>query len=107
MNAAERGAYRLVAVRSDGICEACGHAAAIQMHHRKYRSRGGDTTTENVLHVCLNCHRAAETEQGHVDGWSVHRWDDPSDVAVFYRGEWRFLTAWGSAVRVGEVHHAP
>ena len=103
MKAADRRAYTLVAVRSDGVCEGCGQASAIQMHHRKYRSRGGDTSPDNVLHLCLGCHRRAETPEGHEDGWSVHRWDDEQHVPVLYRGVLKWLTRWGSAVDVGEV----
>ncbi|WP_282580680.1 HNH endonuclease [Microbacterium aurugineum] len=38
--------------RSGGICEGCGIRRATDMHHRKYRSRGGKHTPSNLVHLC-------------------------------------------------------
>lgn len=39
-------------------CESCGmFSDAIEMHHRKYRSRGGLWTPSNVVALCPDCHR--------------------------------------------------
>lgn len=50
----------LVVERSGGMCEAvvtevC-HGRAVHIHHRRYKSAGGDNSLENLLHVCLACH---------------------------------------------------
>lgn len=90
--AAEKRAYAAVEARAEGLCEGCGRAQAIQMHHRQYRSRGAPTTVTNLLHVCLKCHRVAESPEGHEMGWSCHSWDDPAEVPVLYRGLITHLT---------------
>jgi 5-methylcytosine-specific restriction endonuclease McrA len=100
---------RLVALRSDDVCEGCGKAQATEIHHRQFRSRGGDNSLENLWHVCgwgnhTGCHGTAHSAEGHELGWSVNSWDNPRDVPVLYRGVLRWLTAWGSAVEVGPDH---
>lgn len=83
MLAADRRAYAAVADRAEGVCEGCGQRAAIQMHHRLYRSRGGKHEIENLLHLCLECHGVAHTLIGEHLGWSVRSGNDPADVPVF------------------------
>ena len=46
---------RIVRTRSGGACEICG-VEAVQMHHRRNRSQGGQWTPSNILHVCVQCH---------------------------------------------------
>lgn len=82
--------------RSGGVCEGCGQARAINMHHRKYLSRGGDHTLSNLIHLCgagntSGCHGRAHKD-GSDNGWSVHRWETPSEIPVDYRGQLRYLT---------------
>lgn len=37
------------------LIEGCtGHG--VHVHHRKYRSRGGTNSLENLINICLNCH---------------------------------------------------
>ena len=45
-----------VVERSGGACEVCRSARAVHMHHIKRRSQGGESTPENLLHVCYDCH---------------------------------------------------
>ena len=86
---------RLIVARSGGVCEGCGHADATEMHHRKYKSRGGKDTPSNALHLCgwgnhTGCHGAAHSDdppQGH----SVHSWENPLHELVLYRGALVFL----------------
>lgn len=92
--------------RSGGVCEGCGHRPAVEMHHRKYRSRGGQHTVENALHLCgwgnhTGCHGVAHSAEGHELGWSVHSWSDPAHVPVLYRGTLMWLTPDGRVVDVG------
>ena len=72
----------LVEARSGGVCEGCGRAPATEKHHRKYRSRGGKDTVDNLLHLCgwgnhTGCHGIAHTAHGHQLGWAVNSWADP------------------------------
>lgn len=97
---------RMVELRSDNLCEGCGEAAATNIHHRQYLSRGGTHALENLLHLCgsgnhTGCHGKAHSAAGHELGWSVNSWDEPEHVPVSYRGVDRWLTGWGSAVEVG------
>lgn len=108
MSAIPARTRRLVEVRSDGICEGCGTAPATDIHHRKYRSRGGTHRLENLIHLCgagntSGCHGRAHSADGDDTGWSVHSWDDEQHIPVSYRGELRWLTGWGSAVPMGET----
>jgi hypothetical protein len=110
---------RTVENRSGGICEGCGRRPATDIHHRKYKSRGGTHDVENLFALCggpggmaggnhSGCHGVAHSAEGHELGWSVHSWSDPAVVPVLYRGVMRRLTADGKAVPgldiVGAVH---
>lgn len=45
----------IVRARSGGSCELCGHPA-VQQHHRRNRSQGGEWAPSNILHLCVRCH---------------------------------------------------
>lgn len=98
---------RQVQARSEGTCEGCGQAAASDMHHRKFRSRGGRDTVENALHLCgmggvAGCHGRAHTEAAATDeGWSLNSWDSVARP-VLYRGGWVVLTADGGVEPISE-----
>lgn len=79
-----KAAYEAVASRSWGVCEGCG-GEAVAMHHRLYRSRGGEDTVANLLHVCVACHLVAHTIVGEHLGWSVKTGNDPAEVPIFHR----------------------
>ena len=72
-------------------------AAATEIHHRKFRSRGGTHDPSNLIHLCgfgnhTGCHGIAHSERGHELGWSVHSWDEPARVPVRYPdGSWWLL----------------
>lgn len=83
--------------RSGGLCEGCGKRPATEKHHRKYASRGGESSVENALHLCgmgnhTGCHGIAHSGEGAELGFSVHSWEEPSLVHVLYRGSLRWLT---------------
>lgn len=45
--------------RSEGTCEVQAQgckARAIEMHHRKRRSQGGEHVALNLIHACTSCH---------------------------------------------------
>lgn len=77
----------LLLARSGGVCEICGRAEATEIHHRKYRSRGGGHNIENLLHVCgmgnaSGCHGRCHSGEGEAHGWAVHAWQNPALVPV-------------------------
>jgi hypothetical protein len=70
--------------RSDHGCElGCGRPAN-HIHHRKLRSQGRRHELPNLLHLCTPCHihAHANPELGYANGWLVHSWENPADVAV-------------------------
>lgn len=86
---AERvAAYEAVTERSGGLCEGCGRNRAEAIHHRLYRSRGGEDTIPNLMALCGRsnvdgCHGVAHTLIGEHLGWSVRSGNDPAVVPVF------------------------
>ena len=44
------------------LCEAC-HRKAVDIHHIKYKSRGGKDEIENLMAVCRTCHDLAHNEK--------------------------------------------
>lgn len=42
-------------------CECCGEWCNPELHHRKFRSRGGDWRPSNILALCHACHHAVTT----------------------------------------------
>ncbi|WP_437582701.1 HNH endonuclease [Paramicrobacterium sp. CJ85] len=71
--------------RSGGQCERCFSAGPLELHHRKFRSRGGKHTVENLVALCgwgnhTGCHGLAHTDG--TGGWSVHSWDDERIIPV-------------------------
>ena len=37
-------------------CSICELRSGVEVHHRRYRSRGGDDVAENLLWLCRVCH---------------------------------------------------
>lgn len=84
-----------VANRSQLLCEGCGGPGPLELHHRQYRSRGGQDVVENALALCgggggmfggnhSGCHGKAHTAEGEALGWSVRSGFDPADVAIVH-----------------------
>ncbi|MEU5258960.1 HNH endonuclease signature motif containing protein [Amycolatopsis sp. NPDC021455] len=79
-------ARRIVAARSDGMCEVCGRGKATNIQHRKNRSQGGTWRVSNLLHVCgsgtTGCHGYihAHPLKSYANGWSVRQARDPADM---------------------------
>jgi len=42
-------------------CANCG-AVASQIHHIKYRSKGGTDDFDNLIHLCFKCHSGHHTQ---------------------------------------------
>lgn len=103
---------RLVEDRSGGLCESCGKRPVTDVHHRKYKSRGGGHEVSNLVGLCggaggmaggnhSGCHGLAHSAEGHELGLSVNSWADPEHVPVLYRGTLMWLVDDGRVVDVG------
>jgi hypothetical protein len=82
-------AVKLIRERSGGVCEGCGIERATQIHHRKYKSRGGRGNPANGLHVCGfgnagGCHGIAHTAIGQERGWSLGSYFVPAGEPVMH-----------------------
>ena len=83
---------RVVGDRAGGRCEAMVFpvctGGAEQLHHRQYRSRGGEHTVTNLVFICKACHDCvhAHPRESAEIGLSVHSGQEPGDVPVHYRG---------------------
>jgi 5-methylcytosine-specific restriction endonuclease McrA len=53
-----RTLHKQVLERDGWQCQSCGSSRHLQVHHRKFRSRLGDDTAENLITLCADCHRA-------------------------------------------------
>jgi hypothetical protein len=96
---------RIVEQRSGFSCEGCGATEATEIHHRKYRSRGGGNEVANLIHLCgwgnhTGCHGVAHSAEGGELGWSCNSWTDPALTPVLYRGVMSWLTPDGRVVDV-------
>jgi hypothetical protein len=90
---------RVVLDRADGACERCGaRDVPLELHHRKFRSRGGKHTAGNLIALCgwgnhTGCHGVAHAEnaQATAEGVSVPSWGDPLAVPVWHAptASWR------------------
>jgi hypothetical protein len=78
----------IVLSRAGGKCERCGRLADVELHHRKFRSRGGRHIMSNLVALCgwgnhTGCHGWAHTspearEQGYaIPSWVEETWEVP------------------------------
>ena len=86
MLAADRRAYQAATERADGVCEGCGRLAPLERHHRRFRSRGGKTTPENLLLLCgmgntSGCHGKAHSAEPPA-GWAISQYDKRPDHEI-------------------------
>ncbi len=45
-------------LRRDGWkCQACGGMRNLEVHHKRYRSQCGDDSEQNLITLCVTCHR--------------------------------------------------
>jgi HNH endonuclease len=83
----------IVTARAMGRCEWCGRPAALQLHHRLFRSRGGSHGPENLVALCgsgnhTGCHGRAhgagpgDLEAAIAAGMTIPRGGDPRSVSI-------------------------
>lgn len=73
-----------------GVSEAGCNSRVEHLHHRKFRSRGGGHTPQNLVGVCHRCHDWIHQNSGSkakVRGLAVSRYADPLVVDVIRRGQ--------------------
>ena len=92
----EKLCRQIVAERSNGVCEVCDRARAVQMHHRK--KAGREWTPANVIHVCglgnaAGCHGHIETNPlaAKEQGWWLEPHQDPETTPVWLANRGRVL----------------
>ena len=37
-------------------CQCCGARSNLEVHHKEFRSQGGDDSEENLIVLCFSCH---------------------------------------------------
>ena len=37
-------------------CQCCGTRSNLEVHHKEFRSQGGDDSEENLITLCFACH---------------------------------------------------
>jgi len=47
---------RLMVLRRDALCVACGKAAAVEVDHKRAKRDGGIDSLENLQGLCKSCH---------------------------------------------------
>lgn len=88
MSAIPQAVADLVHERAQGYCERCGRFTRTELHHRLYRSRGGQHTAANLIAVCgwgnhTGCHGFAHSgAAAEVDGVSLRSGRNPLLVPV-------------------------
>jgi 5-methylcytosine-specific restriction endonuclease McrA len=44
-------------LRRDGWkCQICGTRSNLEVHHKEFRSEGGDDSEQNLITLCVECH---------------------------------------------------
>lgn len=79
--------------RADGRCERCGREGPLELHHRRYRSRGGKHLVVNLVALCgwgnhTGCHGwAHQGREANLLGYSIASWADPATEPVVRDGQ--------------------
>ena len=91
VTAAEKACRRIVAERSEGICEKCGKPGPLEKAHRIARSQGGKWDASNVLDLCHDCHHGnhGEPQIAYDHGWHLRgHVEDTTAVPALMRKGW-------------------
>jgi len=54
---AYRDLCKEVLERDGWRCQSCGSLSAVEVHHRRFRSRQGADVKSNLITLCCKCHR--------------------------------------------------
>lgn len=64
---------KAVLVRDSYRCRCCGSADKVDVHHIRFRSRGGADTTENLAALCRVCHCELHAYRVYVEGADANK----------------------------------
>lgn len=88
-------------LRRDGGCLHCGFVDVAVPHHRANRGAGGfkgGNKSSNLLTMCSRINGLMESDPGYAElarvyGWKISRYDNPSEIPVWYplEGRWFLL----------------
>jgi 5-methylcytosine-specific restriction endonuclease McrA len=59
-----RQLHRRILERDGWGCQVCGTLRNLQVHHIKFRSRGGSDLEENLITLCVECHAKIHRGRG-------------------------------------------
>jgi len=48
-------------------CQACGAMSNLEVHHKEFRSRSGDDSSQNLITLCTACHAGVHRTLGSAD----------------------------------------
>jgi hypothetical protein len=74
----------LVRARDGDRCARDGDARELQVHHRVPRGQGGRDYAENLVTLCVLCHRWAHAHphEAREGGWLLRSMDNPGIIPV-------------------------
>lgn len=49
--------------RDSWRCQVCGAMSGLEIHHKEFRSHGGDDREENLITLCCRCHASIHGER--------------------------------------------
>jgi 5-methylcytosine-specific restriction endonuclease McrA len=55
--------HRAVLERDGWRCQICGERRGLEVHHIRFRSRGGGNREENLITLCSECHTRVHGRQ--------------------------------------------
>lgn len=91
VTAEERDCRKVVAERSEGLCEMCGAPGGLEKAHRIARSQGGRWDPSNVLDLCHGCHHGnhGAPQVAYEHGWHLRgHVEDTASTPVLLRKGW-------------------
>lgn len=77
----------IVMIRAEGLCEGCRMKPIQNVHHRRFKSRGGKHNIANLLALCGygnhnngSCHGKAHNEP--LEGWAISAFDKRAESEI-------------------------
>lgn len=67
-----RTVRQAVLVRDKWRCRCCGTPDKVDVHHIRFRSRGGADSTDNCCALCRVCHAEMHAYRLHIEGRSAN-----------------------------------
>ncbi|MGE5733963.1 MAG: HNH endonuclease [Acidobacteriota bacterium] len=64
---------REILQRDGWRCQNCGSRENLQVHHKEFRSHLGQNDEQNLITLCLSCHRRVHGQSTNVESLETHR----------------------------------